>query len=126
MTIPETLNWLAVIVGTAVAFGAGWLWYGPLFGRVWASGSGMSEADRDSIPMLAMVLQLAGLFLLALVIGVTATTEALGTALLAILAVAVLLMSAGAFMRKSTAAMLIDGFYAILAGVVMIAAQGIF
>lgn len=49
----------------------------------------------------AMVTQLIGLFLLALVVGITATTKALMTAILAILAVATVVMSAGGFVSKS-------------------------
>jgi len=123
--IPETLNWPAVILGTVVAFGAGWLWYGKLFTTVWMTGSKLTEADRDPVPVLAMILQLVGLFLLALVIGVTATTDALGTAILAILAASVLIMSGDSFSRKSAAATAIDGGYAILAGALMILCQGI-
>ncbi len=125
MMIPDTLNWLAVIAGTVLAFAIGWLWYGPLFGRAWAAGSRMAETDRSQMPARAMLLQVLGLFLLALVIGVTATSDALGTTLLAILAVAVLTMAGGSFTLKTVPAILIDGGYILLAGILMIAAQGV-
>ena len=36
------VSWLAVIVGAAVAFLVGWLWYSPkLFGPKWAEGVGV-------------------------------------------------------------------------------------
>ena len=78
------------------------------------------------MPVGAMVSQLVALFLLALVVGVTATTEALMTAILAILAVAAFVMSAGGFVRKSGYAIGVDVGYIIVAGVVMIICQGIF
>ena len=31
------LNWLAVLVAVVASFFFGWLWYGPLFGKKWAS-----------------------------------------------------------------------------------------
>jgi hypothetical protein len=33
------LDWLAILVATAAAMVLGFLWYGPLFGKVWASKS---------------------------------------------------------------------------------------
>lgn len=122
----ENLNWLAVIVGTVVAFGVGWLWYGKLFMEKWMVGSRLTPADGQDMPMGAMALQVLGLLLLALVVGVTATTNALGTAILAILATAVLVMSGHAFSKKSGAAITIDGGYIVVAGVIMIICQGIF
>ncbi|NJN52279.1 MAG: DUF1761 domain-containing protein [Gammaproteobacteria bacterium] len=31
------LNWIAIVVSTALAFVLGGLWYGPLFGKAWLS-----------------------------------------------------------------------------------------
>ena len=67
-----------------------------------------------------------GLFLLALVIGITATTDDLFTAIFSILATAVLVMSGHAFSKKSNAAVAIDGGYIVVAGAIMIICQGIF
>ena len=39
MELPANLNWPAVLLGTALAFGLGMVWFGPLFGRSWAAGS---------------------------------------------------------------------------------------
>ncbi len=116
--------WSAVIVGTIASFILGWLWYSPrLFGKPWAEGSGVSM-ESDGLPAFAMVAQLVGLFVLALVIGVTAVTNALFTALLAILAAALMVVANGAFCRKSGAALAIDAGYILLSGVVMIIARG--
>lgn len=122
-----SVNWLAVGVGTIVAFLVGWLWYSPkLFGKKWAQGSNVSLGSADSMPAFAMVTQLLALFLLALVIGMTAATDALMTAIVAILAVAMFTASMGGFVKKSRYAVMVDFFYVIVAGVVMILCQGIF
>lgn len=116
-----------MIVGTVVVFLVGWLWYSPkLFGKGWAEGSGVDLGCAQSMPIFAMAFQVAALFLLALVIGVMATTDALGTAILAILAAAGFVVSGGAFTKKSGYALCVDGGYIVIEGVVMIAAQGIF
>ncbi len=124
--IPETLNWLAVIVGTIVAFLAGWIWYGKLFREAWMVGSRLTEADGQEMPKLAMIAQVVGLFLLSLVVGITATTDALFTAIFAILATAVLVASGHLFSKKSTTAVMIDAGYIVVAGIIMIICQGIF
>ena len=119
------VNWPAVIAGTVVAFLVGWAWYAPaLFGRKWDEGSRV-PMDADGFPVFAMGAQLVGLFVLALVVGITATTDALITAILAIVAAAMLVIANGAFCRKSGAALGIDAGYVIVSGIVMIAAQGL-
>jgi len=123
----EHLNWIAVIVGTVASFLVGWLWYSPkLFGQGWADGSGVKLNTADKMPAFAMIMQLLALFLLALVIGVTATTNALGTAILAILAITCFATSNGAFIKKTGYALAVDAGFIIIAGGVMIIVQGIF
>lgn len=120
----EALNVPAVIAGAVAAFVAGWLIYHPrTFGRAWASGSGVDLGS--SPPALAFLAQIIGLLALSIVVGMTATVSFLGTALLAILAAAALVVSGGAFVRKSGAALAVDGGYILLAGLLMIAAQGL-
>lgn len=120
------VNWLAVLVGAVAAFLLGWLVYSPvLFVKRWAEGSHVDLNDGGSPPAFAMVAQIVALLLLALVIGVTETSGALYTAILAILAAAAFAVSNGAFCRKSSFAMAVDGGYVIAAGVVMILAQGL-
>lgn len=120
----EALNIPAVAAGAVAAFLAGWIIYHPrVFGTAWAKGSGV---DLDgSPPALAFVAQIVGLIALALVIGMTATISYLGTALLAILAAAAMVISGGAFLKKTGAALAVDGGYILIAGVLMIAAQGL-
>jgi hypothetical protein len=119
------LNWPAVVAGTVAAFALGMLWFGPrLFGRAWAQGS-HAITPPVSAPVAAMVLTVAGLFLLALVVGMTETNQAIGTAVLAILAVAVTIAGMDLFSQKSGRATLIDAGYILASGVLMIAAQAI-
>jgi hypothetical protein len=121
------VNWIAVIVGTIVAFLVGWLWYSPkLFGKGWAEGSGVELGSAQSMPVFAMVSQLAALFLLSVVIGITAGFEHLMTAIIAILAAAGFVTSAGAFVKKTNYAVGVDFGYIVVAGIVMIVCQGIF
>lgn len=122
----SNVNWLAVIVGTALAFGLGMAWFSPkMFGKTWASGSG-DITPPSSPPMAAMMVELLGIFTLALVVGITATTDALITAILAIFAAAILILGSGLFGQKTGAAAMIDAGYVVAAGAIMIAAQGIF
>ena len=123
----DPLNLTAIIVGTIVAFFVGWAIYSPfLFGRTWAIGSRISPEPPEQMPWMAMGLQVIGLFLLALVIGMTAQIEALTTAIVAILAAAGMVMAQDAFSQKSGPAIVIDGAYVIIAGAVMILCQGVF
>lgn len=122
----SAVNWLAVGVGTVAAFMVGWLWYSPLlFGKKWAEGSGVELNTADKMPAAAMASQFVALFCLAMVIGLTATTDSLITAIFAILAVGFMVFSNGGFSQKSTYAMVVDLGHAIVAGIVMIAAQGL-
>lgn len=120
------VNWLAVIAGTVAAFLLGWLVYSPiLFIKRWAAGSGVDLNDGSGPRPFAMIAQVLALFLLSLVVGITATSDALITAVLAILAAATFVVANGAFCKKSGFAMAVDGGFVIAAGIVMIAAQGL-
>jgi hypothetical protein len=119
------MNWAAVAVGTIVAFGLGMLWFSPiLFGKSWAVGS-HNIKPPESAPISAMVVQFAGTVLLALVVGMTETNEAILTAIGAILAVAVTVAGMDLFSQKSGKATLIDAGYIVVAGALMIGAQGL-
>jgi len=120
------LNWLAIIVGAIAAFMLGWLWYCPaVFGKKWAEGSGVELGSASAMPVFAMLMQLAAVFLLALVVGTTATSDALITAILAILAATAFSVSNGAFVKKSNYVLMVDGGYIILGGAVIILIQGL-
>lgn len=119
------LNWPAILLGTVAAFALGMLWYSPkLLGKGWAEGS-HGITPPASLPLGAVGLQLLGTFLMAWLIGITARLDALLTAVLIVLAIAVLLTASGFFGQKSRYAALVDGGFVVAMGVVMIAAQGI-
>ena len=118
------VNWPAVLLGAIVSFGLGMVWFGKLFGRDWAQGChGINPPATP--PLLAKALQLAGTLLLSLMIGATATINALVTAILVLVAKAALLTAGSLFSQKSPAAALIDGGFVLAMGAVMIGAQGI-
>lgn len=121
---PEALNLPAVALGTIAGFVLGWVIYHPrVLGRVWAEGSGVEMGGAP--PLAAFAGQILALLALALVIGMTATISYLGTAILAILAAALFVVSGGMFLKKSAGALVTDGLYVIGAGALMIVAQGI-
>jgi hypothetical protein len=37
------INWWAILVATAASFAIGSVWYGPMFGKAWMAGMGLSE-----------------------------------------------------------------------------------
>lgn len=120
------VNWLAVGVGAIAAFLVGWAWYSPfLFGKKWAEGSGVELGDAKDMPVVAMVSNFIALFLLSLVVGITATQDMLITAIVAILACALFAFSMGGYVKKSSYAMIVDLLYIVVAGIVMIICQGI-
>jgi hypothetical protein len=125
--LAANVSWLAVLVGAALSFLAGWLWYSPiLFGRKWAEGVGVKMGTASDMPVAAMAVQVAGLFLMSWFVGVAAATDGLGMAALATLAFTVLAYSGGLFTRKSGYARATDAGYWIAALVIMIAVQSVF
>ena len=40
-----SVDWLAIVVASVASFIFGWIWYGPLFGKIWLKGSGMSGKE---------------------------------------------------------------------------------
>ncbi len=122
--ILTNVNWLAVIVRTLVAYGLCMLWFGPVFGKVWAAGShGIQPPLR--LPPPAMAVQLFGTFLMAWVIGATAAINALGTAIVIIVAITALQLAESLFSQKSPAAAFIDGGFVVAMGAMIIVAQGL-
>ena len=124
--ITNNVNWVAVIVGTLVAFLLGWLWYSPkLFGTKWAEGVGVN-LDGSKPSALALVVQFAATFLLAWIIGVTAVANALLSAILIVLTIVCLMVASGLFCQKSRYAITTEAGFVVVMAVVMIICQGIF
>lgn len=121
------VSWAGVVVGAALSFLLGWLWYSPrVFGVKWAQGMGVELGAASSMPVGAMMSQGIGLLLMSWFVGITAVSNALLTAILATLAFTVLAYSAGMFGRKSTYARNVDAGYWIGCLVVMVVCQGVF
>lgn len=119
------MNWAAVAVGAVAAFGLGMIWFSPvLFGKAWAAGS-HNISPPETPPMLAMALQFAGTAVLALVIGIIETDQAILPAVGAILAVALIVAAMDLFSQKSGAAAMIDGGYVAACGALMILAHAV-
>lgn len=119
------VNWLAVIVGAAVAFGAGWLWYSDMmFGQKWREGIGIIVNDNSPM-MPAMVSQAVGTFLLAWVIGITATTDSLALAILIALTIAALVKANGFFAQKSKYAIMVESSYILVMVAIMVVVHAV-
>jgi hypothetical protein len=72
------VNWIAIVVATVATFILGGLWYGPLFGKMWMAGSGMTEEKaKQGNPArtfgVSFVLQFVAAVILAMFIGPDAT-----------------------------------------------------
>jgi len=65
------LNYPAMIVSVIVAFFLGFLWYGPLFGKIWATGMGMKMDKKPDAAFMrrALGLQLLGICLVVFVLS---------------------------------------------------------
>ena len=44
--ITQNVNWLAILAGFVVAYGFGWIWYEPLFGKAWFGGQGLTLPEK--------------------------------------------------------------------------------
>lgn len=123
-TLISNVNWPAVLLGTVVSFVLGMFWFGQIFGKRWAAGS-HNITPPAGLPIGAMIAQLIGTFLMALVIGATETVHDMPTALATIFGIAALQLGGSLFGQKSTVAAVIDGGFVIAMGVIMIAAQAV-
>ena len=124
--LTTNINWLAVVIGFVLSFALGWLWYGPkLFGVKWAEGVGVKMGDGNSMPMAPMILQAIGTFLLAWLVGVTASNNALLTIILVAVTYMVLQAASGKFTGKNNYAIGTEVGYTAAMVVLMIAVQGI-
>ena len=119
LELMQNLSWVAVIAGTVTAFVAGWIWYSPLlFGDQWADGLDVHMGNR--IPIVPMVCQVAGLFLLSLFVGVSIDVSALVILILGALAFLLLGFSGESFAGHPMAVRLINAGYWVLALMVLL------
>lgn len=120
------INWIATIAGFVAAFVLGALWFSPMmFGKKWAEGVGVKLEKGAKMPMMPMLTQAIGTFLLAWLVGITASIEHLLTILIALFAFAFLKYADGGFSQKSTYATVTESSYILVMGIIMIAAHAI-
>src|SRR5262245_20164677 len=62
------VNWMAVVASVVACFAVGGLWYGPLFGKLWARSMGMTAQPSGAEVARALLLNIVGLFLMAFVL----------------------------------------------------------
>ena len=65
------INYLAVIVAAAAQFAVGWLWHGPLFGKLWAKEMNMSMENMPdkSVMVRGMTLSIVGSLLIVYILA---------------------------------------------------------
>lgn len=64
------LNYLAILVGVLANMVIGFLWFGPIFGKVWAKEMGYENMEPDNKAMIkSMVIMIIGSFLTAYVLA---------------------------------------------------------
>ena len=123
---PTPLNWTAVIAGTIAAFALGMLWFSPkMFGKAWSEGSHNIQPPAAP-PIAAMIIQLIGTFVMALMVGLTETTQSIGAAIAGIFAIALIVAGMDLFSQKTGKATAVDAGFVVAMGALMIAAQAIF
>jgi hypothetical protein len=84
--ILQHVNWLAVLVaGVGASALLGFLWYGPLFGKMWMRASGVNPDGRNMAPLLALsiLLSIIAATLLAVWIGYNGPLKGAAKGLLA-------------------------------------------
>lgn len=124
--LTDGVNWLAVIIGTILSFILGWAWYSPmLFAKKWTEGVNVKPNPDAGMPIPAMIVQLAGTFLLAWLVGITAAHNALATIILIVITIIALIVANGLFVSKSNYAIATEAGFVAAMAVVMIAVQGI-
>ena len=66
-----SINWLAVLASVVAAMVVGYLWYGPLFGKAWATEMKLPPDFKPTSKQMsrAMVLQILGAFLMTYVLA---------------------------------------------------------
>ena len=112
------INWYAVLAATAVGFAVGFLWYGPLFGKMWMKEVGVDpetaqSGDMGKIFGYSAAFQFIMAYTMAMFLGseVTAITGALYGLLFGVGIVAMSLSVNALYEQKSRRYMLINGGY---------------
>lgn len=124
------MNYLALLVAAVAAFFIGFLWHGPVFGKLWIKLSGMTDQqlkeakEQNMAPMmiLAFIQQVLTAYVLAqfsLAWGAADAMHALLVAFWAWLLVAVVLLNGVLWEKRSTNLYLFNlAYYLVLFAVV--------
>ena len=137
----SAINWLAVVVAAVAFFALGAIWYGPIFGKAWQKGVGLSEEELKNANMgktfgisfvLALIISV-GLAIFFFGFGtdpnnpMTVSTGAMYGAMTGIFFLLPTICMNYLFAQKSAALMFIDSGYHIVAytivGVILAAWQ---
>ena len=120
------VNWLAVGISTVLSFMLAGLWYSKkLFGKKWAEGKGIDIDSGAGQPVPALVTQLVGTFLLAWIVALAMANNALSSAILIVITIAILLMAGSMFGGSNRAATVIEGGMVIAMALIMISTNAI-
>src|SRR3989344_4802263 len=57
----DSINWLAVLLAGVASMVVGWLWYGPLFGKMWKNLMGITPESMQAMKMKPMTAMFWGL-----------------------------------------------------------------
>lgn len=117
------VDWLAVAVGTVLAFGVGWFWYSPKgFYPAWSASSGVKHGPGD--PMGAAFGSLVvGLMLYGVFVGVMVARGMTGPLVLGIAAFVVMGYSNNAFKKLGSVSRTVDAASWAVSGALMLLAQ---
>ncbi|MCE7991972.1 MAG: DUF1761 domain-containing protein [Roseivirga sp.] len=122
----SAINWLAVFISALAFFGLGAIWYGPLFGRAWQRGVGLSDEEVKgqmskvfaSAMVMALVISTGMAVFLRSEWAPTETDAMAGATMGIMLGIFFILPSTAMsyiFARRPISLILIDAFYHMLA-----------
>ena len=72
MQVFAGVNWVAILLGGLFSMVLGFLWYGPLFGKLWLRSIGKKAEELQSSPQMYIIAFIAALvtaYVLAVLIG---------------------------------------------------------
>ena len=121
MSVFAQVNWIAILLGGVFSMALGFVWYGPLFGKLWLRTIGKREEELKSSPLIYVFAFLAALVtsyvLAVLVSGLGVSVWWRGAVLGAVVSVGIGAASAlvnGLFLGTSVSSWLIFAFYQLV------------
>lgn len=121
MSMFAQVNWVAILLGGVFSMILGFLWYGPLFGKLWLRSIGKKQEELKSSPqmyIIAFVAALAAGYVLAVLTGALGVSLWWRGALLgAIVSVGIGAAAAlvnGLFLRNTISSWALFAFYQLV------------